>query len=152
MYSYVSLFRGDETTEGPPQEVALDFTEDLSKDGFLEAWEIMDLELNAQLVVLSACETARGRVRNGEGLVGLSWSVFIAGSPTTVVSQWKVAEQATNELMYSFHENFVRGALSPQPAGGAAAALQKASLKLMESSEYKHPYYWAGFVDIGNGR
>ncbi len=155
MYSYITLFRGDETEEGlaasSPEEAALDFTEDLSKDGFLEAWEIMDLELNAQLVVLSACETARGRVGDGEGMVGLSWALFIAGSPTTVVSQWKVDEQGTNELMYSFHENFVRAARPPRPAGGAATALQKASLKLMESTEYKHPYYWAGFVLIGDG-
>lgn len=155
MYSYVTLFRGDETGEGPaatsPEDVALDFTEDLSKDGFLEAWEIMDLELNAQIVVLSACETARGRVGDGEGMVGLSWALFIAGSPTTVVSQWKVDEQGTNELMYSFHENFVRGVRPARPAAGGAAALQKASLKLMESTEYNHPYYWAGFVLIGDG-
>ena len=155
MYSYVTLFRGDDSGEGPtassPEEVALDFTEDLSKDGFLEAWEIMDLELNAQLVVLSACETARGRVGDGEGMVGFSWALFIAGSPTTIVSQWKVDEQGTNELMYSFHENFVLGARRRRPGGGAAAALQKASLKLMKSSEYKHPYYWAGFVLIGDG-
>ncbi|HEY5884713.1 MAG TPA: CHAT domain-containing tetratricopeptide repeat protein, partial [Pyrinomonadaceae bacterium] len=155
MYSYVMLFRGVDKADGPsassPDDVVLDFTEDLSRDGFLEAWEIMDLELNARLVVLSACETARGRVGNGEGLVGFSWALFIAGTPTTVVSQWKVPEQGTNELMYSFHENFVRSALSPPPAGGAASALQKASLKLMESTEYKHPYYWAGFVVIGDG-
>lgn len=155
MYSYVALFRGAETGDGPvsssPAEVALDLTEDTSKDGFLEAWEIMELELNAQLVVLSGCETARGQVGNGEGMVGLSWALFIAGSPTTVVSQWKVDEKGTNELMYSFHENLVLHARSTRSPGGAAAALRKASLKLMESTEYKHPYYWAGFVVIGDG-
>jgi CHAT domain-containing protein len=154
MYSYVMLSLGERegTAAAPPspENAVLDLS-DMGKDGFLEAWEIMDLELNAQLVVLSACETARGRVVDGEGMVGISWSLFIAGSPSTVVSQWKVDENSTDELMFSFHENFVRRGQPPRVAGSAAEALQKASLKLMESTEYKHPYYWAGFVLIGDG-
>lgn len=155
MYSYVMLFQGEQegavSAASSPEEAVLDLSEDMSKDGFLEAWEMMDLELNAQLVVLSACETARGRVGDGEGMVGLSWSLFIAGSPSTIVSQWKVDEKSTNELMFSFHENFVRRGRPPQAAGSTSEALQKASLKLMESTEHRHPYYWAGFVLIGDG-
>src|SRR5262249_4503846 len=60
------------------------------EDGLLEAWEIMKLRLKAELVVLSACETARGRISAGEGVIGMSWAFFVAGTPTTVVSQWKV--------------------------------------------------------------
>jgi CHAT domain-containing protein/tetratricopeptide (TPR) repeat protein len=154
LYSYVLLSQGQQegaSAASSPEAVPLDLSRDLSKDGLLEAWEIMDLDLNAQLVVLSACETARGRVGDGEGLVGLSWALFIAGSPATVASQWKVDEQGTNELMYSFHKNFVSGVRTAHASGAAAAALQQASLKLLESSEYKHPYYWAGFVLIGDG-
>lgn len=154
MYSYVMLSQAEEgasAAASSPERVVLDLSDDMGKDGLLEAWEMMDLELNAQLVVLSACETARGRVGNGEGMVGFSWSLFIAGSPSAVVSQWKVDEKSTNELMFFFHENFVSRGRSPQAAGSAAEALQKASLKLMESAEYRHPYYWAGFVLIGDG-
>jgi CHAT domain-containing protein len=154
MYSYVMLSqggRGGATAAPSPDKVVLDLSGGMDKDGFLEAWEMMDLELNAQLVVLSACETARGRVGGGEGIVGFSWSLFIAGSPATVVSQWKVDEKSTTELMFSFHENFMSEGRPTRTAGGAAEALQKASLKLMESTEYSHPYYWAGFVLVGDG-
>src|SRR6185295_5222363 len=61
-----------------------------TEDGLLETWEIMNLDLKARLVVLSACETARGRVTAGEGMIGLAWALFVAGCPTAVVSQWKV--------------------------------------------------------------
>lgn len=71
------------------------------EDGLLEAWELMKLDLNADLVVLSACETARGRVGAGEGVIGLTWALFVAGCPRTVVSQWKVESASTTELMSS---------------------------------------------------
>ena len=73
-----------------------------AEDGLLEAWELMNMDLRADLVVLSACETARGRVGAGEGVIGLSWALFVAGSPTTVVSQWKVASASTAQLMLEF--------------------------------------------------
>src|SRR6185503_14959916 len=76
-----------------------------NEDGLLEAWEIMKLDLSAEIVVLSACETARGRVSAGEGMIGLTWAFFVAGTPTTVVSQWKVDAAATSELMVDFHRN-----------------------------------------------
>src|ERR1041384_4156587 len=78
---------------------------DSNEDGLLEAWEIMKLNLNADLVVLSACETARGRVGAGEGMIGLSWALFVAGCPTTVVSQWQVESSSTTELMLAFHRS-----------------------------------------------
>ena len=72
-------------------------------DGVLEAWELMKLDLQADLVVLSACETARGRVGAGEGVMGLTWALFVAGSPATVVSQWSVESASTTRLMLTFH-------------------------------------------------
>src|ERR1051326_3540752 len=76
-----------------------------SDDGVLQAWELMRLRLSADLVVLSACETARGRVGAGEGVIGLSWALFVAGCPTTVVSQWQVESSSTTELMLEFHRS-----------------------------------------------
>jgi CHAT domain-containing protein/Flp pilus assembly protein TadD len=118
-----------------------------NEDGLLEAWEIMKLDLNADLVVLSACDTARGRLGAGEGVIGLTWAFFVAGSPTTVVSQWKVDSASTSQLMLDFHRNLK----STRPLMTKAEALQAASLKMLQRSNYKHPYYWAGFVLVGVG-
>jgi CHAT domain-containing protein len=118
-----------------------------NEDGLLEAWEIMKLDLNADLVVLSACDTARGRIGAGEGVIGLTWALFVAGSPTTVVSQWKVDSMSTSQLMLDFHRNLK----SAKPSVSKAEALRAASVKMLQSSEYKHPFYWAGFVIVGNG-
>jgi CHAT domain-containing protein/Tfp pilus assembly protein PilF len=136
MYSYLQLA----LTEG-----------DRNEDGLLEAWEIMKLDLQADLVVLSACETARGRVGTGEGMIGLSWALFIAGSPTSVLSQWKVDSASTTELMVEFHRQLKAQMANPTDSFSAARALREADLKLLRSERYRHPFYWAGFVVTGKG-
>ncbi len=114
------------------------------EDGLLETWEILDLDCKADLVVLSACETARGKITTGEGLIGFSWAFFVAGSSTTVVSQWKVQSHSTTELMLAFHKNIKSG-------GTKAEAMQKAALNMLETQEFRHPFYWAAFIVVGNG-
>ncbi|HEX8118505.1 MAG TPA: CHAT domain-containing tetratricopeptide repeat protein, partial [Pyrinomonadaceae bacterium] len=123
------------------------------EDGLLEAWELMEMRLDAELVVLSACETARGRVTPGEGLIGLSWALFVAGSPVTVVSQWKVESASTTELMLDFHRHLQERFSRQRGAGGMtkAEALRLAALRLLRSERYAHPFYWAGFVMVGDG-
>ncbi len=121
------------------------------EDGLLEAWEIMKLDLKADLAVLSACETARGRVGAGEGMIGLSWALFVAGCPTTVVSQWKVDSASTTELMLEFHRQLKSQMASPAGGFSAARAMREAALKLQRTGEYRHPFYWAGFVVAGKG-
>src|SRR5215813_2956694 len=108
MYSHVLLAK----TEG-----------DANEDGLLEAWEIMKLDLKTDLTVLSACETARGRVGAGEGMIGLSWAIFVAGCPTTVVSQWKVESASTTELMLEFHRQLKAQMANPDGDFSAARAL-----------------------------
>jgi CHAT domain-containing protein len=71
---------------------------DQNEDGLLEAWELMQIDLRAELAVLSACDTGRGRVAYGEGLIGMTWSLFVAGVPTTVASQWQVPSDSTARL------------------------------------------------------
>src|SRR6266446_98696 len=100
---------------------------DPNDDGLLEAREIMQLNLNAELVVLSACQTARGRIGAGEGVVGISWAFFVAGVPTTVVSQWKVDSASTAALMIDFHRH-----LKEQNGSGKAQALRQAALGLLK--------------------
>jgi CHAT domain-containing protein len=121
------------------------------EDGLLEAWEIMKLDLNTDLTVLSACETARGRVGAGEGMIGLSWALFVAGCPTSVVSQWKVDSASATELMLEFHRRLKSQMGSPVAPISAARALREAALKLQRTKEYRHPFYWAGFVVTGKG-
>jgi CHAT domain-containing protein len=125
-------------------QIVLARAKDSTNDGLLEAWEIMKLSLKADLVVLSACETARGRVSPGEGVIGLSWAFFVAGCPSTLVSQWKVPANSTTELMVEFHKNLLAGMTKAQ-------ALRSAELKLLRSGESRDPFYWAGFVVIGHG-
>jgi CHAT domain-containing protein/Tfp pilus assembly protein PilF len=122
-----------------------------SEDGLLEAWEIMKLNLKADLVVLSACETARGRVGAGEGVIGLTWALFVAGSPTTLVSQWKVDSTSTTQLMLEFHRSLKNDLNDAKKEIGTARALRQAAMKLLHSNEYRHPFYWAGFVVVGDG-
>lgn len=134
MYSYLTM------AEGGPND-----------DGLLEAWELMQMDLKAELVVLSACETARGRIGGGEGVVGLSWAMFIAGVPSTVVSQWKVESASTRDLMVNFHRSLISSVAPKQPGPTKADALRQAALKLMRNPETSHPFYWAGFVLVGDG-
>jgi CHAT domain-containing protein len=130
MYSYLTL------AEGGPND-----------DGLLEAWELMQLDLKADLVILSACETARGRIGAGEGVIGFSWAMFIAGVPATVVSQWKVESASTRDLMVNFH----RSLISNKTTATKSDALRQAALKLMHNPATSHPFYWAGFVLVGDG-
>jgi CHAT domain-containing protein len=107
----------------------------------------MQLALHADLVVLSACQTARGRIGAGEGMIGMSWAFFVAGVPTMVASQWKVDSASTAKLMIDFHKRL--RAEGSRPALNNASALQQSALNLMKDPRYRHPYFWAGFVMIG---
>jgi len=116
-------------------------------DGLLEAREIMNLDLHADLAVLSACETARGHIGDGEGIIGLTWAFFAAGVPTTVASQWKVDSASTTNLMLAFHRDLKHERGTPL---ATARSLQTAALKILHEPKYAHPFYWAGFVVVGN--
>jgi len=116
------------------------------EDGYLEARELMQMDLGAELVVLSACETARGSYAPGEGIIGLSWALFAARCRTQVVSQWKVDSAATSVLMRLFHQNV------SADRHKAASALQKSIAAMLKTREYRHPFYWAGFVVLGDAR
>jgi CHAT domain-containing protein len=116
-----------------------------TEDGLLEAWEIMEMDLRADVAILSACETGRGRPGRGEGLIGLSWAFAVAGCPATVVSQWKVDSRSTSKLMVAFHRQLSRGRSTPD-------ALRAAALAVKSDRRYAHPFYWGGFIAMGPGR
>jgi CHAT domain-containing protein/Tfp pilus assembly protein PilF len=129
LYSSVVLSRGDEPS---------------AEDGLLEAWELLNLKLDADLVILSACETGRGRIAFGEGIVGTMWALFAAGAKATVASQWKVEASSTTELMVAFHRRLSSG------EGEKVDHLRQATLEVMRNPRYAHPFYWAPFVLVGN--
>ncbi|BAY81591.1 TPR repeat-containing protein [Calothrix parasitica NIES-267] len=108
-------------------------------DGLLTAGEILDLELNAELVVLSACDTGRGKI-TGDGVIGLSRSWISAGVPSVLVSLWSVPDAPTAELMTEFYQNL-------QNNPDKATALRKAMLKIMK--QHPNPRDWAAFTLIG---
>jgi len=104
----------------------------------------MGMELKASMAVLSACDSARGHVGAGEGLIGMTWALFVAGVPTTVASQWAVPSNSTAKLMVAFHDNTKR---LPK-----AEALRQAALQMIKDQRFRiKPYYWAAFVVVGDG-
>ena len=120
------------------------------EDGVLEAWELMQMDLHADLLVLSACETALGQVDDGEGMIGLAWALFIAGTPTVVASQWRVDSASTTDLVIGLHRELAAPPVKLSSSLRTARALRASALRLLHSGAYTHPFYWAGFVVIGD--
>lgn len=116
------------------------------QSGFLYAYEIYNLNLPAEVIVLSACETGLGKEIRGEGLVGLTRGFMYAGSPRVVVSLWSVNDRATAELMAKFYQNMMKENLRP------AAALRAAQIEMWKSNQWNQPYYWAAFALQGEWR
>ncbi len=113
----------------------------IEEDGLLQTPEIFNLRLRADLVTLSACETGLGQEMRGEGIVGLTRAFFYAGTPSVLVSLWKVDDASTADLMTLFYEH-----LQKNNGRDKAAALRESQLKLIAGNRYAHPYYWASFI------
>src|SRR5262249_55574747 len=114
------------------------------QDGFLPAHEVYNLKLNADLVVLSGCQTALGKHVRGEGLVGLTRGFMYAGAPRVVASLWRVSDKATADLMKQFYKGMLTDGLRP------AAALRAAQVTMWK--EKRAPYFWAAFALQGEWR
>jgi len=112
-------------------------------DGFLRLNDIFNLNLPAELVVLSACETGLGKDVKGEGLVGLTRGFMYAGAKRVAVSLWSVNDTATASLMTKFYQQMLEKKLNP------VAALRAAQLEMLKTQAWKAPYYWAAFVVQG---
>jgi CHAT domain-containing protein/Tfp pilus assembly protein PilF len=111
-------------------------------DDFLQTYEMFDLELDAEVVVLSACDTGLGLQRAGEGLVGISRALFFAGARCLVLSLWPVADLPTRQLMEAFYESL---------RANTAAATALSQAKELLRRELPEPYFWAGFICTGFG-
>lgn len=114
------------------------------EDGILTALEAASLDLSGtKLVVLSACQTAQGEARNGEGVYGLRRALAMAGAETLVMSLWSVDDEATSYLMQGYYKRLKSG-------GGRSEALRAVQLEMASSKGVHHPYYWAAFIPSGD--
>jgi CHAT domain-containing protein len=121
---------------------------DTDNDGLLHAREILDMRLDADLAILSACETGNGSISPGEGMIGMSWAFLVAGARSVMVSHWRVNSASTSQLMKNFYQ-----ALTEQKdlkSLNKSHALREASLRLLNNRRYRHPFYWAGFVLVSS--
>ena len=111
-----------------------------TQDGFLRLNQIYNLNLNSDLVVLSACQTALGKEVRGEGLIGLTRGFMYAGAKRVVASLWKVDDAATAEFMRRFYRNHLQKKLSP------ALALRQTQNEMRQIPRFRSAYFWAGFT------
>lgn len=135
-----------EFNERQPLQSGLFLTKDEENDGYLQVHEIFGMDLrSANLVTLSACETALSKIQGGDDLVGLSRGFIYSGSPSLLATLWRVDDPATAKFMEFFYKNWKSGMNKPE-------ALRQAQIKLRNIPQYSHPYYWAPFVMTGDWR
>ena len=109
------------------------------QSGYLRLRDMYNLQLAAELVVLSACDTALGKEVKGEGLMSMVRRFMYSGTPRVLASLWKVDDEATAELMKEFYKHLLQEGMTP------AAALRQAQITQMQKKSRQSPYYWAGF-------
>ena len=117
------------------------------QDGFLKAYEVYHIKLNADLVVLSSCRTALGKEVRGEGLLSLTRGFMYAGASRVLASLWNVSDEATAQLMINFYQNLL-GSRQASPS----SAIRAAQIEMWETKRWQSPYYWAGFTLQGEPR
>jgi CHAT domain-containing protein/tetratricopeptide (TPR) repeat protein len=147
-FNYVHFATHGFIDERKPDLSSLVLTKKISsqEDGMLQATEIYGLKLNADLVVLSACQSGLGKLVRGEGIVGLTRAFMYAGTPAVLVSLWSVSDVSTSVLMRDFYKNLTEKKLSKTDA------LRNAQLTMLGNEKFAHPFYWAPFVIIGDWR
>ncbi|AEE53419.1 CHAT domain-containing protein [Haliscomenobacter hydrossis] len=115
---------------------------DQKDDGILTAYEVQNMNLDGtELVVLSACKTGQGKVQNGEGVYGLQRALRIAGAQNLLLSLWDVDDEVGRTFMQTFYEQWLGGKSKPEAFRYTQLAIK---------AKYPHPFYWAGFILIGN--
>ncbi|HLR24848.1 MAG TPA: CHAT domain-containing tetratricopeptide repeat protein [Fodinibius sp.] len=169
-YRYVHLATHGLIDENQPARSGLAFspagnlTATSKEDGILRSSEILGMNIQADMVVLSACNTGLGEVVGGEGMLGMQRSLFYAGTSTVVVSLWNVYDRSTAAFMNEFYKNLLSGkpeegwidyALrwvgwdSSIPFGKTAIAMRQTKLKMISHPLFNHPVYWAPFIVVG---
>ncbi|MFQ6083180.1 MAG: CHAT domain-containing protein [Candidatus Aminicenantia bacterium] len=122
--------------------LVLTLDEDPTEDGFLQVREIYNIRLNADLVVLSACQSGKGKIEKGEGVSGLARAFLYAGAESVLVSLWSINDKSTAQFMTYFYEYLSQGKSKSE-------ALRQTKIKMLKSN-YNHPFHWAAFILIGD--
>lgn len=143
-YRYLHFATHGIVDEYRPELSRIFLQQDEKEDGDLFAGEIYNLELNAALVTLSACQTGLGKIAGGEGVIGLSRALVYAGAENIVVSFWNVADESTATLMKDFYRELVSGKKE-----NYSRALRHAKLTMISDARHAAPFHWAPFVLIG---
>ncbi len=121
--------------------------ENEAQDGILYAGEIYNLQLNSEMVILSACQTGLGRITKGEGVIGLTRALLYAGTKSLTVSLWTVSDASTSQLMVDFYDNLLEEDEHTPHNHVHANALRKAKLKMIaKGGDFATPYYWSPFI------
>lgn len=124
--------------------IVLTLDNDPTEDGFLQMREVFNLRLNADLVVLSSCQTGLGQFIRGEGIEGISRAFFFAGASSVLMSLWTINDQVSSQFMERFYFHL-------KSSESLAEALRRVKLEMIDSGVVSHPYYWAPFILSGNG-
>lgn len=124
---------------------SLDTSNVANSDGWLNTADIYNLNINAKLTVLSACNTGSGQLKKGEGIMSLARGFFYAGCPAIIMSLWEVEDQSGTQIMGSFYKNLKKGKAKDE-------SLRQAKLEYLENSNSRraHPHYWLGYINIGD--
>ena len=149
-YSIIHLSMHSLLNHSEPEfsELLFNRAYDSLNDGFLTIDEIYNLDLNAEMAVLSACSSGGGRTEVGEGPISFSRAFSYAGCPSVITSLWKLPDAVTREIMVAFYKNLESGLPKDE-------ALRKAQLSYLQSTDdplYQHPFFWGSFVVLGDSR
>ena len=143
-YNVIHFACHGEFNEKLPLQSSLLLTKDDKNDGYLQVHEIFSLYLkNTEFVVLSACETALGKIYGGDDLIGFTRSFIFAGTPSILATLWEIDDDATAELMTCFYNNWLHKNMTKPEA------LRKAQMALLHSN-WEHPFYWGAFLILGD--
>lgn len=154
-YRFIHLATHGKVNEDNPDLSQIFLSNADGSTGSLFASDIYGLQVGAELVMMSACETGLGKTSKGEGIVGLTRAWFYAGAENLTVSLWQVSDEATNQLATNFYRNNLENLQTNSSSITSfqkidySTSLQKAKLSLLESKKFAAPYYWAAFILIG---
>jgi len=154
-YNYIHIASHGFVDQEEPEFSGIFMTHDTltnQEDGILFSGEIYNINLNAELVTLSACETGLGKISTGEGIIGLTRALIYAGAKNITVSLWKVSDESTKRIMIDYYAEFLKYDIPEEITESLsyAYALKKAKMKMIDQGgKYAHPYYWSPFVLIG---
>src|SRR5579883_564800 len=148
--SYIHVATHGVISPAAPLYSFIALAKDGENDGLLQARKLLAMKLKARLVVLSACDTGTGLEQYGEGLLGLGWSLFVAGSPSNMLTLWSVSDKSTEVLMGEFYKFLKPEGPARRGTISKAEALRQAQLALLKVEKTKHPRHWAAFILVGD--